>query len=177
MCGLIVATSRLVNKRLTLNNQANFTYLVLNYKRLRFFPLIRDNKGSTLFNFSLGILSKFFKKGKSFIKNKAVYLVGFSLIRKILMYSSVEDLILIINRVPKYFQEFISTLHTTTVSIYKDPFSSVPVLNEPESSTFFDFKYVQVLTYKSNGYVKMGKKGRLKRKIAKRVYSSNRVID
>ena len=155
----------------------HYTYLVLNYKRLRFFPLIRSFNGDTMFSTSLGIMSKFLNKGKSFLKKKAVYLLVFSLLRKVLLYSSVNNLILIINRVPKYFQEFMSIIHSPAVSVYANPFDPNSLSQEGKNSTSFDFKYVQILTCRPNGYVKIGKKGRLKRKITKRIYSSNRVID
>lgn len=155
----------------------NYNHLVLNYKRFRFFPLIRDSYGQTLFNCSLGIMSKFLNKGKSFTKKKAVYLLLFSLIRKVLLYSKIGNMILVLNRTPKYLQEFMSTLNTPSVSIYSNPFKPTNLLSESNKDTYFDFKYVQVLTSKSYGYIKIGKKGRLKRKISRRVLLSNRVLD
>ena len=156
---------------------ADYNHLVLNYKRLRFYPVIRDFKGSTLFNCSLGIIVKFLKKGKSFTKKKAVYLLLFSLIRKVLLFSKLDNLILILNRTPKYLQEFMSTLYTPAVSIYNNPFKASRLFYETSEHTHFDFRYVKVLTSRPYGYIKMGKKGRLKRKISKRVQLSNRVLD
>jgi hypothetical protein len=163
----------------TISKIGNYNYnnLVLNYKRLRFFPLIRDSYGQTLFNCSLGVIAKYLNKGKSFTKKKAVYLLLFSLIRKILLYSKINDMILVLNRTPKYLQEFMTTLNTPSVSIYSNPFKASELLSESSKDTYFDFKFVQVITSKSYGYIKMGKRGRLKRKISKRVQASNRVLD
>jgi hypothetical protein len=155
----------------------DFSQLVLNYKRLRFYPVIRDPRGYTLFNCSLGIIAKFLNKGKAFTKKKAVYLLLFSLIRKILLFSKLESMSLVLNRLPKYLQEFMSTLYTPAVTIYSNPFKTSQLMSETKEDTHFDFKYVQVITSKSYGYIKMGKKGRLKRKISKRVQLSNRVLD
>jgi hypothetical protein len=155
----------------------DYNQLVLNYKRLRFYPVIRDFKGSTLFNCSLGIIAKFLNKGKSFTKKKAVYLLLFSLIRKVLLFSKLDNLILVLNRTPKYLQEFMSTLYTPSVSIYSNPFKTSQLFYETSEHTHFDFRYVKVLTSRPYGYIKMGKRGRLKRKISKRVQLSNRVLD
>jgi len=159
------------------NKKLNYNQLVLNYRRMRFYPVVRDRKNSTLFNCSLGIVSKFLNKGKSFVKKKIVYLIVFSLIRKVLLFSKLDDMILVINRTPKYLQEFMSTLYTPAISIYNNPFKASQLFVESSEHTYFDFKYVQVLTSKSYGYIKMSKRGRLKRKISKRVQLSNRILD
>lgn len=155
----------------------NYNQLVLNYKRLRFYPLMRSSKGLTLFNCSLGVIAKFLNKGKSFTKKKAVYLLLFSLIRKVLLFSKLGDMSLVLNRTPKYLQEFMSTLYTSAVTIYSNPFKTSQLVSELNTQAHFDFKYVQVITSRPYGYIKMGKKGRLKRKISKRVQLSNRVLD
>jgi len=50
------------------------TDVVLNFKRLRFFPLARPhNLGDTMFSTSLGCVSKFLNKGKSFTKKKQLF--------------------------------------------------------------------------------------------------------
>ena len=50
--------------------------LTLNFKRKRFFPLIRNLQGTTFFNTSLGILAKYLQKGKFFTKKKNCFLVS-----------------------------------------------------------------------------------------------------
>ena len=161
----------------TLTAKTGYNQVVLNFKRMRFYPLIRDRSGVTMFNCTLGVVSKFLNKGKAFTKKKAVYLLLFSLIRKILMYSKINNSILVLNRTPKYLQEFMATLHTPAVAIYSNPFKTSQLISESNKPYYFDFKYVQVLTSKAYGYIKIGKRGRLKRKISRRVQLSNRVLD
>jgi hypothetical protein len=155
------------------------TNFVLNFKRLRFFPLARPRyTGETIFTTSLGCISKFLNKGKSHTKKKSVFLLVASLLRKLLLYSNFSDMHLIVNRTPIYFQEILTQIHTPSKSLYKHPF--VPKSTVDESSDkvqLFDFKYISFNRTKSYGYIKWKKKGRLKRKISKRVYSINRVID
>ena len=109
-------------------NNSRFNYklskvLTLNFKRKRFFPLIRDLSGTTFFNTSLGILSKYLQKGKFFTKKKVVFLLVASLIRKMLLYSSLTDLILIIKRTPMYLQEILSLINNPVSSLYINPFT------------------------------------------------------
>ena len=155
------------------------TDFVLNFKRLRFFPLARPRyTGETVFTTSLGCISKFLHKGKSYTKKKAVFLLTAILLRRILLYSGLSDMHLIVNRTPQYFQEILTQIHSPSKSLYKHPFMLKKVVDESSDQIqTFDFKYVSFVNTKPYGYVKWKKKGRLKRKISKRVYSINRVID
>jgi hypothetical protein len=155
------------------------TDLVLNFKRLRFFPLARPKySGETIFTTSLGCLAKFINKGKSHTKKKAVFLLVAVLLRRILLYSGLADMHLIINRMPYYFQEILNYIHAPSKSLYYHPFISKKLIDESSDKVkTFDFKYVSFTNTKSYGYTKWKRKGRLKRKISKRVYSINRVID
>lgn len=155
------------------------TDFVLNFKRLRFFPLARPHlAGETIFNTSLGCVSKFLNKGKSHTKKKAVFLLTASLLRKVLLYSSLVDIHLYINRTPLYFQEIMNQMHTPTKALYYHPFFKQTLVDESkENIRSFDLKYVSFTNTRSYGYTRWKKKGRLKRKISKRVFSINRVID
>jgi len=150
--------------------------LVLNFKRKRFFPLIRDIPGDTFFNTSLGILSKYLQKGKFFTKKKSVFLLVASLIRKMLLYSSLKDLILMIKRTPTYLQEILSLINNPVSSLYNDPFTKKEV-NEFTIKNNFNFNNVIFTTTKPYGPIKTKNKGRLKRKISKKLVLIGRVSD
>merc|ERR1711976_1103049 len=77
----------------TLGTTTQTTNFVLNFKRLRFFPLTRPRySGETVFTTSLGCIAKFLNKGKSYTKNKAVFLLTGILLRRILLYSGFIDM-------------------------------------------------------------------------------------
>ena len=163
--------------RLGSSNQT--TDFVLNFKRLRFFPLSRPRySGETIFTSSLGCVAKFLNKGKSNIKKKSVFLLLAVLLRRILLYSGLSNMHLVITRTPQYFQEIITHIHSPSKSLYFHPFFTSKLVDESlDKQQTFDFKYVSFIKTKSYGYVKWKKKGRLKRKITKRIFSVNRVID
>lgn len=162
-------------------NNSRFNYklskvLTLNFKRKRFFPLIRDLAGTTFFNTSLGILSKYLQKGKFFTKKKVVFLLVASLIRKMLIYSSLKDLILMIKRTPMYLQEILSLINNPVSSLYNDPFTKKEV-NESRLKNNFYFRNIIFTTTKAYGPLKTKNKGRLKRKISKKLILIGRVTD
>ena len=155
------------------------TGLVLNFKRLRFFPLIKSGiNGETFANTSLGILSKFTNKGKSFIRKKPSFLLVSSFIRRMLLFTQLPHIHLYINRTPLYFQEVFSSIFTPSKSIYRHPFLPKITVDESyDNVRQFNFDFVSFTNTRPYGYVKGKRKGRLKRKITKRVLSMNRVID
>lgn len=162
-------------------NNFKFNYslskvLTLNYKRKRFFPVIRDLSGTTFFNTSLGILSKYLQKGKFFTKKKIVFLLVASLIRKMLLYSSLYNLVLMIKRTPMYLNEILSVINNPVSNIYNDPFTKKEV-NEFKIVNNFRFTNVIFTTTKPYGPVKTKNKGRLKRKISKKLILIGRVTD
>merc|ERR1712146_883687 len=92
-----------------LRSNVETTDFVLNFKRLRFFPLARPKySGGTIFTTSLGCIAKFLNKGKSHIKKKSMFLLTGVLLRRLLLYSTFADMHLIVTRTPQYFQEILN---------------------------------------------------------------------
>ena len=150
--------------------------LALNFTRNRFFPTLRTVLGETYFFLSLGLLSKFLLKGKSFTKSKTVFLLLASFLRKILLFSSFKNLYLFVNRTPLYFKEVMSTINDSVVNIYKNPFSTA-LVSEKETVNPFTFPVIVFTNNKPYGFMKTKQKGRLKRKISRRLTMINRVLD
>lgn len=150
--------------------------LALNFTRGKFFPTLRTIEGESYFFLSLGILAKFLQKGKAFTKSKTVYLLLASFLRKVLLFSSFKNIYLFINKTPLYFKEIMSTISDPVISIYKNPFSS-QLINEKDINNPFSFPLIIFTNNKSYGFMKVKQKGRLKRKIARRLTLINKVLD
>lgn len=150
--------------------------LALNFTRQRFFPTIRTVTGETYFSLSLGLLSKFLLKGKSFTKSKTVFILLASFLRKILLFSSFRNLYLFVNKTPLYFKEIMSTINDSVINIYKNPFSD-NLVAEKEITNPFLFPVIVFTNNKPYGFMKSKQKGRLKRKISRRLTMINRVLD
>ena len=150
--------------------------LILNFRKSRFFPSLTNLKGRLFATMSLGMFSKFFNKGKSFIKNKSVFLLIAGFLRKLILFSEIQGATLLIKRVPLYFKEIVSALHDPVVSFYKNPFTG-SIINEADELNTFKFTTFMFINNKPYGKVKNKLKGRLKRKITKRLVSINRMVD
>ena len=150
--------------------------LALNFSREKFFPTLRTLLGESYFFLSLGILSKFLLKNKAFTKSKTVFILLASFLRKVLLFSSLKNMYLFVNKTPLYFKEIMSTINDPVVSIYKNPFSN-NLVNEKEVPNPFTFPIIIFTNNKPYGFLKTKQKGRLKRKISRRLVMINRVLD
>ena len=171
----LVMKYRVYEHRIT--QSFNIYHMFLNFKKNRFFPYFYKGKGKdTIFNNSLGILSKKFSHKKSFLKSKNAYLFSSSYIRRMLIYISTTKLNLNIRKTPKYLKEILRVLTSDSNVIYNHPFHK-SVVNEKEKSLTIKFLYINFTNNKSLGPVKKNKKGRLKRKISKKIILYNNVLD
>ena len=161
------------------NNKSFFNVddlFLINYKRRNFFPNISSSKGQVVVTTSLGLFSKMLNKGKSFIRSKMVYLITMSFFRKVLIYSSFRNLSLFIKNEPLYLNELLSTLFKPVIGFYKHPFNNY-LVDEKLIKTSYRFNNILFINNKKFTVQKTRKRGRLKRRIIKRLVSINKVLD
>ena len=152
--------------------------LSLNFKRNRFFPCFNTNVvRETIFNNSLGIISKRFSNKKSYLKSKSSYLISSSYVRRILIYLNTKRTWITISKTPKFLKDVINALTTNSNSVYKNPFTHNDLINEKETNPIIYFEYITFINNKALGPIKKKKKGRLKRKVSKKVVSYNNILD
>jgi hypothetical protein len=70
-----------------------------------------------------------------------------------------------------------STINNSVINHYKNPFNEENFINEKNTINPFKFSFFMFINNKPYGKVKVKKKGRLKRKITKRLTQMNRVLD
>jgi len=150
--------------------------LYLNFKRFRFFPSIHNFNNFTFINLSLGLFSSFFNKGKYFFKNKIFYLLLINFIKKILIFSFFKKITILLKKVPKYLKDIINILITPNISNYDNPFSLKKTLNNRNIDKILITKVLFTFS-KSYSFLKLKKKGRVKRKINKKIAIINNITD
>ena len=80
-------------------------------------------------------------------------------------------------KTPKFLKDIINTLTTNSNSLYKNPFTPSKLVNEKEQNPVIYFEYVVFINNKALGPLKKKKKGRLKRKISKKIIAYNNILD
>lgn len=171
----LVYYKQTTNQRYTRINQI----LNLNFRRHRFFPSVRSYKNNNVFlTTSLGLFWKYYFKPKAFRKSKTMYLVSASFLRKVLLYCSLNYIHLYINKTPRYLNEILSKINEPAISVYNHPFEPQELeISEGDAPDNFVFSSIIFLNNKNYGVTKLRKRGRLKRKIFRRLVAANRVLD
>jgi len=107
-----------------------------------------------------------------------MYLTTASFLRKVMLFCSFTDVNLLVNRVPRYLNEILAKINDPAISVYNHPFTVIPteVVEQTIKPAFF-FSSVMFFGNKNYGLLKIRKRGRLKRKIYRRLISINRVLD
>ena len=157
---------------------SNIYNIVLNFKKNRFFPYFQMNVSKkVIFNNSLGVISKRFSEKKSYLKSKNSYIMSSSYLRRLLLYISVLRMQMTVIKTPKYLKDILSVLTSNSNSLYKNPFANNELVNEKELNPRIYFEYLVFLNNKALGPIKKKKKGRLKRKISKKIVAYNNILD
>ena len=158
------------------NNPTSKPTISLNYKRRNFFPFITSFKNEVFIFSSLGLFSKMFNKPKAFIRNKLLFLLTSSFFRKVLLFADIKYFNLKVKRKPIYLQEFINTLFAPSIALYKHPFTGDTISEKLIQNPFTVINYLFV-NNKNFSYQKTRLKGRVKRRIGKRLVKMNNVLD
>lgn len=149
---------------------------LINYRRRNFFPNFSNSNNSVLTTTSLGLFSKMLNKGKSFIRNKMVYLMTASFFRKVFIYTSVINMTLYIKHQPLYLNELLNIIFKPVIGIYQHPFNNY-LVDENTIHTHYRFNNIIFLLNKRFTTQKTKQRGRLKRRIMKRLVKINNVLD
>lgn len=125
---------------------------------------------------SLGLFLKFFEKKKTLKKNKLIKLAVIKYFRKLFIILHLQKMILIIKRNPVYLPEILNIFHQPLFVLVNEPSKNKPkkkkiIFNPPMFSYYF---FISNKSFVKN---KMQKKGRIKRKITKKLVSKNKIID
>ena len=105
-----------------------------------------------------------------------MYLLLAGFLRKVLLFASFRYLTLIVSKVPIFLKEILNTINTPVTNLYQNPFIE-SITDEKTLINNFQFSLIMFFNNKSFGQMKIKKRGRLKRKITKKITQINRILD
>lgn len=143
----------------------------------RFYVNLCNHQGLNYLSLSVGLLLKFFKHQKSLKKNKSLKFLIVKFLRKLLIVSKINDLTIFLKRMPVLVSEVFKFLLSPLPSPFQDPITNQQVIEEGTGVHSFRIWYLYFLKTVSYTSMKGRQKGRVKRKIAKKVISKNRITD
>lgn len=152
-------------------------YLILSFSKNKLFANLKNIKKKNYFSISSGLFIKFFEKKKSFKKNKTVKLLIAKFIRKIFLISKINNMFLIVKHTPTLLLEILNFLNTPIAHKFTDPVTEVTIdesINEPIFFKFFYFVFKESKDFSLN---KKPQRGRVKRKVLRKIVMENRIVD
>jgi hypothetical protein len=131
------------------------------------------------FSLSVGLFLKFLNGKKAFKKGKLIKLLLMKYVRKLLIVSEIRDLVVFTKRTPVFFTELCNSLISPIIRPFFNPFTNFMYDDTKLNSSKPKLRIKQIFFYqpKSFGSMKGPRKGRLKRKIMRRIIRTNRVCD
>lgn len=161
------------NQELTCHN------LYLTFYNTRLYINLVNLKGLNCCSLSVGLLLKFFKNKKSLKKNKLLKILLMKYIRKLLIVADIRYINLVIKKTPVFLNELFNAFTTPIIAPFFNPITKT-VYNDITSTLTkpaFNIKNLVFLKFKPYNSMKGHRKGRLKRKIMRRIVKSNRICD
>jgi hypothetical protein len=140
---------------------------------------MQNAKAQNLIFLSVGFLLKFFGKQKVLKKAKLFKLLLIRSLRKFLLLSKIERFYLFINGTPIHLLEMLRTLNQRIEHPFVDPTKHFVIDESSKRSPLVTFKIPYIFFSANVAFVpvKTRKRGRIKRKLRRRLTIKNRVTD
>lgn len=152
-------------------------FLILTFTANRLFVNLQNLARKNYLFLSTGLFIKFFEKKKSLKKTKTIKLLIGKFLRKIFFISKIKNATLIIKKNPLFLLEILNIFNVPIVHKFFDPVSKCITEEESSNYPWFKFLYFVFLDNKDFSNNKKKKRGRIKRKILRKLILENKIID
>lgn len=152
-------------------------FLILSFKKNKLYVNLQNLKKKNYLSLSAGFFIKFFEKRKSLKKNKTIKLLMAKYIRKLFLISKIKNVILMIKRIPVFINEIINFFNTPIAHKFLNPIDGKNIEENENNFTQIKFLYFLFLENKNFSKNKIAQKGRIKRKILRKVVFENKLVD
>nr|YP_010049600.1 hypothetical protein J6764_mgp10 [Halteria grandinella]QPL16005.1 hypothetical protein [Halteria grandinella] len=160
------------------NNKLPIIYfLSLAFKNNKLFLNLNNNYKKSYISLSTGLFIKFFENKKSFKKNKTIKLLMAKYIRKVFLITKIVNTILFIKKTPKILNEIINFFNLPIAHKFLNPIENKSIEEHTNNFIWIKFLYFIFIENKSFCKNKLAQKGRIKRKILRKITFENKIID
>jgi hypothetical protein len=154
---------------------AHIIYFTFN--RTRLYINLWDKKRRNYVSLSVGLFVKFFEKKRSLKKNRMFRFLLVRFFRKLLIVSGIKNVLIVCKKTPRDLPEIFNFLCRPLRAPFFDPIKGQIITESPDKYHRFDMRYLHFCQSVSFTSMKFRKKGRLKRKISRKVIKQNRMSD
>jgi len=163
-------------KKQTLFLQEN-ELIYFNFKNSKLYlSLIKTKPHSVYFSFSPGIFLKNFNFKKGLKKKKHFKLLSIRFLRKILIILGLTFLEIKVKGLPLNLSYYLKQFYTPIIHAYNNPLNNLTTTESfLKTGSFKTIKISFIKSFSMKGSLK--KKGRIKRKVLRKIFYRNSVID
>jgi hypothetical protein len=136
-----------------------------------------SHQKKNILSLSPGLFIKFYENRKSLRKNKTIKMLIAKYLRKIFLITKIKKAILMIKKTPVFFLEMLNLFSQPIPYKFIDPVEKKLIeekTNQKPLVSFIYFIFLQNQSYVKN---KINKKGRIKRKILRKIVLENQIVD
>lgn len=152
-------------------------FLILSFKKNKLYINLQNLNKKNYLSLSAGLFIKFFEKKKSLKKNKTIKLLMAKYMRKLFLVSKIKNVILMIKRIPVFINEIINFFNMPIAHKFLNPIDGKNIEENENNFTQIKFLYFLFLENKNFSKNKIAQKGRIKRKILRKVVFENKLVD
>ena len=139
--------------------------------------LVDNSSHKTHFFISTGLLLKYFNHKRALKKNKSMKLLMMRFLRKLLLILRLKNIVLHSKGLPLFFETLINMLYQPIAHPFQNPLTKKTITeakNKPRDLKISELTFTHSKPY---GSMKFKKRGRIKRKVRRRVMKANWVVD
>lgn len=143
----------------------------------RLYINLQNHRKRNFLFLSNGFFVKYFEKKKSIKKNKSIKILLTRYIRKLYLLVKFKYTIFFIKSLPTYLSELMNVLNTPIIHKFATPFSDKIFEDSLLHKNIFNINYFIFLKNVDFSRNKVRKRGRIKRKITRKLVLENSIID
>ena len=156
---------------------AHLYKIYLTFSVSRLYINMCDIYGRNYVSLSVGLFLKFFHFKRSLKKNKLFRFLLVRFFRKLLLVSGIQNVVIYFKKTPVYITETFRFLTGPLPAPFFDPINQERVTETWSNARSFKIHYLYFLRSVSFTNMKAPQKGRLKRKIARKIIKNNKITD
>lgn len=152
-------------------------FLIMSFKKKKLYINLQNIKKKNYISISTGLFIKFFEKRKSIKKNKAIKLLMAKYLRKLFIISKITNIVMLIKKTPLFVNELVNFLNLPIAHKFLNPIDQKVIDESSNKKLTIKFLYFIFSENKNFSKNKLPQKGRIKRKILRKVTFENKIVD
>ncbi len=152
-------------------------YLLFKFKAQNIFASLYRFFGKTYFALRPGLFINLFNKKKTLKKKKVIHFVMMRYIKKLLSVVQIFNVTFVVKNPPFYLNKLLTVFNLPFTSPFLNPLTNKSFDETSPDYGNIKFKYFFFINSKSYTFSKVKKRGRIKRKIRRKLILKNRIID